>query len=58
MEVGKVIHAMQRERDMSVLYLSSIGPETKTFLTTRYLETDDEVWIYFLTFLIPEQDFV
>ena len=28
---------------MSVLYLSSIGPETKTFLTERYLETDEQV---------------
>ena len=42
-EVGKVIHAMQSERDLSVLYLSSIGPETKSFLTSRYLETDEQL---------------
>ena len=34
---------MQKERDLSVLYLSKIGPETKTFLTNRYMETDEQL---------------
>lgn len=42
-EVGKLVHVMQKERDLSVLYLSSIGPETKTFLTKRYMETDEQL---------------
>ena len=32
---------IQRERDQSVLYLSSLGPETKTYLLKRYLQTDE-----------------
>lgn len=31
---------IQRERDMSALYVSVIGPETKEFLLKRYPETD------------------
>lgn len=42
-EIGKFIHQLQRERDMSVLYLSALGPETRTFLTNEYLDTDDSV---------------
>ena len=34
---------MQKERDLSVLYLSKIRPETKTFLTNRYMETDEQL---------------
>ncbi|WAR25462.1 GUC2E-like protein, partial [Mya arenaria] len=30
--LGQLIHHIQRERDMSVLYLSDLGPGTKTFL--------------------------
>ncbi|XP_021340185.1 soluble guanylate cyclase gcy-33-like [Mizuhopecten yessoensis] len=40
-ELGQVIHHLQRERDMSVLYLSALGPETRTFLLDEYIETDD-----------------
>lgn len=39
--LGKLIHRLQRERDMSVLYLSDLGPGTKTFLLQEYMETDD-----------------
>lgn len=42
-ELGQLVHTLQRERDQSVLYLSSIGPETKTFLLNRYLETDEAI---------------
>ena len=42
-EVGKLVHVMQKERDLSVLYLSSIGPETKTFLTQRYMDTNEQL---------------
>ncbi|XP_060074110.1 uncharacterized protein LOC132553844 [Ylistrum balloti] len=40
-ELGQLIHHLQRERDMSVLYLSALGPETRTFLLDEYIETDD-----------------
>lgn len=39
-ELGKLVHHLQKERDMSVLYLSALKPETKTFLLTEYIETD------------------
>ena len=38
--MGKLIHYLQRERDQSVLYLSTIGPLSKTLLLRRYLDTD------------------
>lgn len=38
--VGRLIVVLQKEQDQSVLYLSSIGPETKFFLTQTYMETD------------------
>ena len=39
--LGKLIHRLQRERDMSVLYLSDLGPGTKTFLLQEYMDTDE-----------------
>ena len=39
--LGKLIHRLQRERDMSVLYLSDLGPGTKTFLLQEYIDTDE-----------------
>lgn len=39
--LGRLIHRLQRERDMSVLYLSDLGPGTKTFLLAEYLATDE-----------------
>ncbi|KAL4225870.1 hypothetical protein ACF0H5_013859 [Mactra antiquata] len=39
--LGQLIHHIQRERDMSVLYLSDLGPGTKTFLLAEYMATDD-----------------
>ncbi|XP_041377372.1 uncharacterized protein LOC121389788 [Gigantopelta aegis] len=38
--IGKFLDKIQRERDMSVLYLSILGPQTKTFLRNEYLLTD------------------
>ena len=38
-----MIRALQRERDGSALYLSSIRPETKGFLLERYQDTDEAV---------------
>lgn len=38
-----MIRSLQRERDGSALYLSSIRPETKGFLLQRYLDTDEAV---------------
>ncbi|KAJ8301238.1 hypothetical protein KUTeg_020225 [Tegillarca granosa] len=42
-KLSRVIHRLQRERDMSMLYLSALGPETKTFLLQEYIETDKEL---------------
>ena len=39
--LGRLIHRLQMERDMSVLYLSDLGPGTKTFLLAEYMATDD-----------------
>ncbi|CAH1800737.1 unnamed protein product, partial [Owenia fusiformis] len=39
-EVGSLIHNLQRERDMSALYVSSLGPNSKAFLVKRYPLTD------------------
>jgi hypothetical protein len=38
--VGKLVHHLQNERDLSMLYLSVIGPETKAFLLHEYAITD------------------
>ncbi|VDH93877.1 Hypothetical predicted protein [Mytilus galloprovincialis] len=42
-DLGKLVHRLQVERDMSVLYLSAIGPETKSFLLSEYTKTDDVI---------------
>ncbi|XP_076094871.1 uncharacterized protein LOC143065280 [Mytilus galloprovincialis] len=39
-DVGQLVHRLQVERDMSVLYLSALGPETRTFLLAEYFNTD------------------
>ena len=39
-DLGVFLRFLQRERDMSALYVSSIGPETKGFLLRRYPDTD------------------
>ncbi|KAK3104653.1 hypothetical protein FSP39_007236 [Pinctada imbricata] len=38
--LGLLVHHLQKERDMSVLFLSALGPETKTFLLSEYIQTD------------------
>ncbi|XP_033095478.1 uncharacterized protein LOC117100037 isoform X3 [Anneissia japonica] len=44
-QVGSLIHSLQRERDMTALYISSLleenGPERKTFLVDTYPMTDE-----------------
>ncbi|XP_074654593.1 uncharacterized protein LOC141908442 [Tubulanus polymorphus] len=40
METAVVIHNLQRERDMTALYLSTLGAETRMFLRERYPDTD------------------
>ncbi|KAJ8318377.1 hypothetical protein KUTeg_003468 [Tegillarca granosa] len=42
-EVGDLLRALQRERDMSTLYVSNLGPKTKQFLLQRYPETDERL---------------
>ncbi|KAJ8320561.1 hypothetical protein KUTeg_002148, partial [Tegillarca granosa] len=42
-EIGGLLRVLQRERDMSALYVSSIGPDTKDFLLKRYPETDESL---------------
>ncbi|XP_060077247.1 adenylate cyclase type 2-like [Ylistrum balloti] len=39
-ELGTFLRYFQRERDMSTLYASRIGPETKSRLLNRYIDTD------------------
>lgn len=39
-QLGTLIHQLQKERDQSALYLSTIGPETKRKLLTAYSATD------------------
>ncbi|XP_062592346.1 uncharacterized protein LOC134253775 [Saccostrea cucullata] len=39
-ELGQMMRYLQRERDMSALYISAIGPDTKEFLLKRYPDTD------------------
>ncbi|KAL4226442.1 hypothetical protein ACF0H5_014425 [Mactra antiquata] len=43
LDMAYMIRSLQRERDGSALYLSSIRPETKGFLLQRYLDTDEAV---------------
>lgn len=42
-ELGQMMRYLQRERDMSALYVSAIGMETKNLLLRRYPETDAAV---------------
>ena len=49
LQIANVIHNLQKERDMSSLYMSSIGPDSKAFLVRRYPYTDaaiDEVRVW------------
>ena len=39
-DLGKLVHRLQVERDVSVLYLSAIGSGTKSFLLAEYAKTD------------------
>ena len=38
--LGQLIHNLQVERDMTALYVSAIGPDTKDFLVRVYPRTD------------------
>ncbi|ESP04584.1 hypothetical protein LOTGIDRAFT_63120, partial [Lottia gigantea] len=42
-ELGQVVHSLQKERDMSALYISKISPVSKSFLLQRYPETDRSI---------------
>ncbi|ESO82166.1 hypothetical protein LOTGIDRAFT_135225, partial [Lottia gigantea] len=42
-ELGEVVHSLQKERDMSALYISKISPVSKSFLLQRYPETDRSI---------------
>ena len=41
--MGRLIHRLQFERDMSALYFSAIGPETKILLMRVFIETDEQL---------------
>ncbi|XP_033763462.1 uncharacterized protein LOC117344743 [Pecten maximus] len=43
-ELGKLVHHLQQERDMNILYLSALGPQTKIFLLTEYIQTDRAIY--------------
>ncbi|XP_077978914.1 uncharacterized protein LOC144434336 [Glandiceps talaboti] len=40
-DLGNFLHHLQNERDMTTLYLSSISPLSRKFLTDTYPETDN-----------------
>ncbi|XP_074658726.1 uncharacterized protein LOC141911637 [Tubulanus polymorphus] len=42
-QIGTLLHELQRERDMSAFYLSSIGPNTNQFLHALWASTDAQV---------------
>ena len=39
--MGRLIHKLQKERDMTILYVGKLGPGTKAFLLKNYEETDE-----------------
>ncbi|XP_052778488.1 uncharacterized protein LOC128215926 [Mya arenaria] len=59
--IGRIIFHIQKERDMSILYISKIGPGTKSFLIAEYDKTDDafsEMWDWPLEFATnPNKNF-
>ncbi|XP_033098113.1 uncharacterized protein LOC117102002 isoform X2 [Anneissia japonica] len=42
-DIGVLLSQLQRERDMSALYVSLIGPEDKVYLTETYPLTDESL---------------
>ena len=40
---GAVVHFLQRERDITALFLSNLGAETQMLVTDRYAETDKAI---------------
>ncbi|XP_060606711.1 receptor-type guanylate cyclase daf-11-like [Ruditapes philippinarum] len=51
--LGRLIYTIQKERDMSILYISKIGPSTKAFLIDEYDKTDKtfaDMWSWPLEF--------
>lgn len=40
-DVGKLVHHLQNERDLSILFLSALGPDTRSFLFHEYSITDN-----------------
>ena len=39
--MGRLIHKLQKERDMTILHVGKLGPGTKAFLLKNYEETDE-----------------
>ena len=55
--MGRLIHKLQKERDMTILYIGKLGPGTKTFLMRNYEETDGAFSVSFylkFTFYVRE----
>ena len=58
--LGRLIYTIQKERDMSILYISKIGPSTKAFLIDEYDRTDNafaEMWSWPLEFTVHEKKY-
>lgn len=58
--LGRLIYTIQKERDMSTLYISKIGPGTKAFLIEEYDKTDQafaEMWDWPLEFSVHPQKY-
>ena len=60
-QLGRLIYTIQKERDMSLLYISRIGPGTKAFLLEEYDRTDAafaDMWSWPFEFtLVPMVSF-
>ncbi|XP_045162281.2 uncharacterized protein LOC123527053 [Mercenaria mercenaria] len=59
-KLGRLIYTIQKERDMSILYISRIGPGTKTFLIDEYDKTDEafaDMWDWPLEFTVHDKKY-
>ncbi|XP_045166863.2 adenylate cyclase, germination specific-like [Mercenaria mercenaria] len=59
-KLGRLIYTIQKERDMSILYISRIGPGTKAFLIDEYDQTDKafaDMWDWPLEFTVHEKQY-
>ena len=56
--MGRLIHKLQKERDMTILYIGKLGPGTKAFLLKNYEETDEAFSVRYLFIYLFEVLFI